>query len=248
MEVVLSAHILSREEYSSRAVHLASGASATFGTCSCETCGHDLHIPRSEGAPIRGRITAFADHWRLDNLGSSIIRVRHLERAEAITVAGGRVSVPIPFDLASIGALGEDTAGLNVFGPEPLESQIAPGCSLAPAEDPASCIDKAALYYQVLVLLCAPQLNTLLAVPPTSSSIAETMTRLGHPIGKSAVDAHINYLIKRLALHTRTDVRRRGPWRKQLLVRHAIDVGLVTQEDVSAFRESADCAPAQSGP
>jgi hypothetical protein len=185
-------------------VDLAPGERLSFGSCGCAQCGHALVLATPRPGDLVGRVTASADHWRLDNLSvTTPLLCRDLEDAtQLVRVGPGRLGVVIPFELAQVSWAGHGTAEpLTVFGPEPAFG-AGPGrcCGAGGAPDDVH-LNRGAAYYAVLEALCAPWLaggpGTRL---PRSADIAAELSRRGLRLTRRAVDHHIDYLVDRLGV------------------------------------------------
>jgi hypothetical protein len=223
---------------SSAVYDLHVGQAAVFGTCGCARCGHDLIVAPIAPGQAAGRITAFSDHWRLDNLSrTNVLYVKDMERkGDQISVPPGRGAVMVSFELAQVFA-GQARPALlmTVFGPEPdTKWEPANPCPMVPSE-PSEPLDRGTIYFAVLVALCQNRLRGDADAPlPTSSAIAATLTRQGRHTTARAVDANIEYLLGRLGLRRGNHHLPRRSWRKEALATAAIQRGIVTLDDCLA--------------
>lgn len=217
--------------------HLAAGQQLRFGACRCGRCALDLVLPAEQ---VTGRIRAYLDHWRLDNLGAVPMTVTDLEHSfHQLSVPSGRTEVVVPFELARI-YIG-DRPLATVFGPEPTVQPLAKPCPAVRPAPPAGVLDRHTTYFAVLLALCEPRLRALAgdgsapAALPTSAEIARDLRRRGRAVTTMAVDRHIDYLIGKLGLRPRDPMARaRRSWRKEALVAAALRRGLVGPEHLTA--------------
>jgi len=216
--------------------HLAVGQSTTFSTCLCGGCPYDLLIPTCRKPHAAGRIIAYHDHWRIDNLSrTAMLVVEDMENpCHLITVPASRLATTVSFELARVTNYG--TPLVNIFGPEPAHAAdcIAP----CPAHTSASGtweIDRRAAYFAVLLALCEPRLRgDQYSLLPTSADIAISLKRRGIDLSSAAVDTQIEYLVQRLSIRPSERAARRGPtWRKLALAQFAIRHGLVLPDDLA---------------
>lgn len=202
---------------SPRRVDLRAGEVATFGSCGCGVCELDLRVPAAP-APFRGEVLAAADRWRVANAGDGEpFRVTDLDTGRTVLVWPGE-QVPFRCDMATVspGPGGTDgPAGMVVFfspdtAPRPARGRPCP--AIRPRRGPR--LDPDARYFAVLEVLCEPVLDGAGARGvPTSGDIAG---RLG--ISPRAVDAHVDYLVDKLAIPT-PPIRGTG-WKRRALVAH----------------------------
>jgi hypothetical protein len=158
-----------------------------------------------------------------------------------VQVRPGTSGVVIPFETSRVrvpGARGEHT--FLVMAPEQGAGQVL---GTATGDGPPSTgvqtqvayrLDRWNTYFRVLVAFCEPQLRDPTArVVPTQPQVA---SRLG--LTRSAVNAHIEYL-----LHQKLRLGQQGrgagaDWRPQALAEHALRFGLVTAADLTLLPDS----------
>ncbi|MDG4832681.1 hypothetical protein O7627_25720 [Solwaraspora sp. WMMD1047] len=209
------------------------GESITFGTCLCTNCDFDMMLRPEQGA-VAGRVTAYGDHWRIDNLseGRPLV-VEDLENAhQLVSVPAATLQVVMPFELARV--LVSDRTIALVYGPEPETADISDATCPAAGPDEPSPLDRSATYFSVLVALCEPRLRGIVdAPPPTSAQIAAKLQRNGTPISPIAVDSQIAYLVEKLDLKPETPDGHRRSWRKERLISAVLRRGLIEPADLT---------------
>jgi hypothetical protein len=165
----------------------------------------------------------------LDNLSSGEpFVVEDLEDPEQrIAVPPGRIDVAIPFELARLTAAAASSHLLTVFGPEPQRAVAALTCPAPPPRGTEISTD--AMYFAVLVRLCARRLSgDVTAPPPTATEISASLEAEGLHVSPRAVEGHIDYLIEKLGLVRASSSGAKGrSWKKEALIRVAIARGLV---------------------
>jgi serine/threonine-protein kinase len=226
---------------SAQAYDLCPGQSVTFGPCNCGRCLLDVKVANTRVGGVTGRLIACEDHWRIANFGPTArLVVEDLEHAYHLITVAAQTSAVVPFELADVSVGGFHL--LRVFGPEAqgpsAQAPVArPSC--AQAADPLH-VDTA--YFAVLVALCEPRLRGFAGTPlPTSAEIAEALRHKGLTLSSRAVDAHIEYLLDKLALALPRDkAQSRHVWRKEILVTTAIRRGLVGPEHLPDTRSRDD--------
>jgi len=119
-----------------------------------------------------------------------------------IVVEPRRMSMPVPFEVAQIELTAmPDGPKVAVFGHEPqyVTRSRPPATCVATARRPL--LDRGATYYSVLRELSKDRLNGIMETSlPTSSKIAERLSRTHRSISTRAVDAHIKYVSDKLRL------------------------------------------------
>jgi hypothetical protein len=240
LSVAVSIQCAQHPARGSTVLDLIPGQAATFGTCGCGRCLHDLLLHTSKAGHIAGRVSAFADHWRIDNLSiDNRLFIEDVEEyGQLVTVPPGRAQVVVPFEISRIMA-GETTQVevAKIFGPEPLT-----GCDPArrcPREQPnVARLDEESTYFEVLATLCNDRLNVdPSAALPTSVAIAKTMRERGRFITPRAIDEHINYLIDKLGLRPAGKGLARRSWRKEALATEAIRRRIITPDHTVQFKQ-----------
>lgn len=215
--------------------HLLPGQLLQFGECHCGRCQIDLLVPVSRAEPVAGRVRAYHDHWRLDNLGVPALTVTDLEQpCHRLLVVSGRTGMVVPFELGRVFAGDQPVA--TVFGPEPARGSLQAPCPATPSATHRNDLDPDTTYFAVLVALCEPRLRPAVenseypaaATLPTSAEIAQALCRQGRSVTTAAVDRHIDYLVSKLDLRPRDpQQRRKRGWRKEALASAALARGLV---------------------
>ncbi|WP_170191867.1 helix-turn-helix domain-containing protein [Saccharothrix syringae] len=198
-----------------RRVDVPVGGTRTFGTCACGSCDWDLPIA---GEPdFRGALVADGAVWWVVNLSDReplfVASVDHPGEATAVR-PGERL--PFGFDMAIVTpSRGPATVSVTVFASVPeAPVPLRPRCPAVHPGVPA--LDPDARYYAVLEALCEP--GGVLA--PTSADIAG---RLG--LSPRAVDAHIDYLVRKLDLPE--PATRRHGWKRMALIAHVRRSGVM---------------------
>jgi len=237
MQIVVSIQGHHRQGRSAETRHLAAGQSALFATCGCGRCDYDLVVPTGPGVEAAGRVTAYPDHWRLGNHGAAPLVVTDLEQVQSlVAVPGGRRSVVIPFELARVSA--GNSPLVTVFGPEPgdPEPEVSPCPGLATTRGLPKLLDHHTTYFAVLIALCEPRLRQSVdAALPTSTEIAQRLSRRGITLTPRAVDWHIEYVAGKLGVrHSGQPGRARRAWRKEAVASAALRQLLVGPEHLPA--------------
>ncbi|WP_433259869.1 hypothetical protein ACQPZF_21920 [Actinosynnema sp. CS-041913] len=196
---------------SPRWVEVPGGGTRTFGTCACGLCSWDLPIA---GEPdFRGAVAADGPVWWVANLSDrEPLFVADVDRPGEATAVRPGERLPFGYDMAIVTPAPEPGAlSLTVFAtvaepPRPLVARC-------PAIRPGSPrLDPGARYYAVLLALCDGA--------PTSAAIAARLD-----MSPRAVDAHIDYLVRKLEIPEPT-LRRNG-WKRTALIAHARSRGIV---------------------
>ncbi|MEV6850973.1 hypothetical protein [Actinoplanes sp. NPDC051411] len=203
----------------SPAVELPDGDSVLFGWHGGEiTVGTDRAL-------TAGRIHAFGDYWLMSNCGAAgTYCVENLEGAgEYVKVRAGRAGVPIPFELSRVTlTVGAGDNSFTVYAPEPRPA-AGPEAAAIPL------LDETSRYFQVLVSLCEPRLRDCgVAAVPTPAQVAARLSAAGRPLGRSAVNYHIDYLAKKLGIVAPRGMTR--AWKGVTLATQALKFDLVRPE------------------
>jgi hypothetical protein len=211
-------------------VDLGPGQRMRFGSCACRECGPDIVVPATSPAGFAGVVTAYSDHWRMDNLSPAATLVcRDLEdNGQYLHVRPGRLAAPVPFELARVSFRGQPGAwAMTVFGPEPSQSAQSPVCPATARAMPD--LDRRATYFAVLRALAQPRLaGDAGGRLPTSSEIADALRWSGRRVTRRAVDHHIDYLSERFGV-TALDPGGRRTWKREALVQAAIAGGFLPE-------------------
>jgi hypothetical protein len=188
-----------------KSLQLASGDSATVGSCSCRRCDLDLSVMIDAMAPIKGRITADQGFWLFSNLSScTSATIENMDDwYQYIVVDPLRQDVAVPFEVAQIGlTMSPVGPKISVFSGEPRYAEpagLAPACREDTPKRPL--IDRESTYFAVLHELCVNRLRGGMdAALPTSAEIADRLRRLYPRISPGSVDAHIRYVSDKLML------------------------------------------------
>ncbi|MFK4107822.1 hypothetical protein [Streptomyces sp. NPDC002176] len=203
----------------SPAMELPDGDSVLFGWRGGEiTVGTDQAL-------TAGRIHAFGDYWLMSNHGTAgTYCVENLEGAgEYVKVQAGRVGVPIPFELSRVTlTVGAGGNSFTVHAPE-RRSATGPGGAGIPL------LDEQSRYFQVLVCLCEPRLRDCgVAAVPTPAQVSARLSAADRPLGRSAVNYHIDYLATKLGIAAPRGMTR--AWKRVTLVTLALKFDLVCPE------------------
>lgn len=214
--------------------HLLPGQSVTLGTCVCSKRDLDIPLPLGLWGPVAGRVKAYNDHWRIDNLsdGRKLV-IEDLENSQhLVTVPAARAEVVMPFELTRVRVL--DSTIAIVYGPEPATATVTcGGCPATAGDATARLLDRSTVYYSVLLALCEPRLRGMVDAPlPTSAEIARRLQQLNISISPVAVDSHVAYLVDKLDLRVERNTGGKRSWRKEKLVDVAIRHGLIDPEDL----------------
>lgn len=178
---------------------LTVGECLTFGSCGCQECDVDITVPVVLGQRLRGRVMAFSDHWRLDNLSADaeLITCDLEDESQRLRIPPGRVAVVIPFELALVGFRGQRRDQmLNVFAQEPRVMAAPVNCLAQGPLVSSFELNPGTKYMAVLSALCCPSTGASGRLP-TSAQIAEALTRRGITTTRRAVDHQIDYLFRR---------------------------------------------------
>lgn len=234
MRPVVSVQTIANSGQGPSVRHLLPGHSVTIGTCLCEKCGFDLPLSSNLRAPVTARVTAYHDHWRIDNLSDGLrLVIEDLENAQhLVTVPAARTEMVMPFELARVQVLGTTLA--IVYGPEPADSRIPRvTCPALAVSGAAGQLDRSTVHFSVLLALCEPRLRGIADAPlPTSVEIARSLRKRSIRISPAAVDSHIAYLVEKLNLKAGAGVGSSRGWRKERLASTAIRHGLIGPEDL----------------
>ncbi|MFF7586073.1 serine/threonine protein kinase [Kitasatospora purpeofusca] len=203
----------------SPAVELPDGDSVRFGWRAGEiTVGTDRAL-------TAGRIDAFGDYWLMSNCGAAgTYCVENLEGAgEYVKVRAGRAGVPIPFELSRVTlTVGAGSNSFTVYAPE-RRATVEPDGGGIPL------LDEESRYFQVLVCLCEPRLRDCgAAAVPTPAQVSARLSAAGVPLGRSAVNYHIDYLVKKLGTTAPRGMTR--AWKRDTVVTLALKFDLVRPE------------------
>ncbi|SDT83036.1 hypothetical protein SAMN05216371_7848 [Streptomyces sp. TLI_053] len=204
----------------SPALELPEGDSVRFGWRAGEiTVGTDRAL-------TAGRIDAFGDYWLMSNCGAAgTYCVENLEGAgEYVKVRAGRARVPIPFELSRVTlTVGAGSNSFTVFAPE-HGATVQPDGGALPL-----LLDEQSRYFQVLVCLCEPRLRDCgAAAVPTPAQVSARLSAAGVPLGRSAVNYHIDYLVKKLGSAPPRGMTR--AWKRDTVVTLALKFDLVRPE------------------
>ncbi len=204
----------------SPAVELPNGDSVLFGWRGGEiTVGTDQALSA-------GRIHAFGDYWLMSNCGAAgTYCVENLEGAgEYVKVRAGRVGVPIPFELSRVTlTVGAGDNSFTVYAPERRSTAEPAGSPL---------LDEESRYFQVLVCLCEPRLRDCGgAAVPTPAQVSARLSASDRPLGRSAVNYHIDYLATKLGIVAPRGMTR--AWKRDTLVTLALKFDLVRPEHLA---------------
>lgn len=181
-------------------IDVRAGTSLTMGSCPCADCGLDLVLACRPGAWVRCVVTAYGDHWRLDNLCTDVegVVVDQENRVLQVNARPGRRQLVVPFEFSEVSfRLGpcQVSERVTVIGPEVLvESGVACPSSLAPLVGAE--LRHGTHYLAVLEELCRGIGEG--GVPPTSVAVSELLDRRGLTVSPKAVDHHVDYLFRRL--------------------------------------------------
>lgn len=192
-------------------IDLREGRSATFGACGCNFCDLDLRI---SGVTLSfyGEITAARSVWWIANSSDRdplfVADVDHPEDAVVVR-PGGRLPFALDMAVVTPTRVGGGTS-VTVFAT--VVKAARPQQRWCPAITTEPTLDRSARYYAVLAELCAEAGGAM----PTSADIAARLH-----MSPRAVDAHIDYLVKKLNLPT--PARRSTGWKRTALVAHARD-------------------------
>ena len=222
--------------------HLAPGQTRTFGRggrnrdVDMKLAAGDLAVQRHAGD-----ITSYGDHWRISNVSQN--RSYIVENTERLA---GFVQVPpnthgmlVPFETSRVripGGAGEHS--FLVMAPAACASVLVPYLRDSDSdwhdntgertEATSFRMDRFHTYYRVLVAYCEPQLRGLNPPVPPQRQVAERVN-----IGTSAVNSHVDYLLKE---KFRVDLEGNGQgvgWRAQVLIEKALYFGVVTERDLA---------------
>ncbi|GAB3719361.1 winged helix-turn-helix domain-containing protein [Nocardiopsis nanhaiensis] len=236
--------------------HLEPGQSRIFGRGG-QNRDVDVRVAVGDRAVSRlaGDIVSYGDHWRISNRSKSkSYIVENTERlAGFLQVPPSTYGMLVPFETSRVlipGSEGEHS--FLVMAPAACNGVIVPGIDQTiPGTDPGDPesehtdaasfrIDRWHTYYRVLVAFCEPRLRAARhgaavsgsAVDPTQQQVAD---RVG--LKKSAVNAHVDYLLKTKFQIEPEEVRQGRDWRSQLLIDKALQFGVVTKDDLSLLAE-----------
>lgn len=138
-------------------------------------------------------------------------------------VRSGRAGVPIPFELSRVTlTVGAGSNSFTVYAPErrPTAEPDGGGVPL---------LDEESRYFQVLVCLCEPRLRDCgAAAVPTPAQVSARLSAAGVPLGRSAVNYHIDYLCKKLGTAPPRGMTR--AWKRDTVVTLALKFDLVRPE------------------
>ncbi|MFD8695115.1 hypothetical protein [Kitasatospora purpeofusca] len=209
----------------SPAVELPDGDSVRFGWRAGEiTVGTDRAL-------TAGRIDAFGDYWLMSNCGTAgTYCVENLEGAgEYVKVRAGRAGVPIPFELSRVTlTVGGGSNSFTVYAPEVPEAREH-RTAVEPDGGGIPLLDEESRYFQVLVCLCEPRLRDCgAAAVPTPAQVSARLSAAGVPLGRSAVNYHIDYLVKKLGTTAPRGMTR--AWKRDTVVTLALKFDLVRPE------------------
>ncbi|WP_433574959.1 hypothetical protein [Nocardia brasiliensis] len=200
-------------------VELPNGDSVLFGWQGGEIAvGADQEL-------TAGRIHAFGDYWLMSNCGTvGTYCVENLEGAgEYVKVRPGRAGVPIPFELSRVTlSVGGGGNSFTVYAPEQ-------GATAEPDGAGIPLLDEESRYFQVLVCLCEPGLRDCgVAAVPTPAQVSARLSAAARPLGRSAVNYHIDYLATKLGIVAPRGMTR--AWKRVTLVTQALKFDLVRPE------------------
>ena len=203
-------------------VELTNGDSVLFGWRGGEiTVGTDQAL-------TAGRIHAFGDYWLMSNSGAvGTYCVENLEGAgEYVKVRPGSVRVPIPFELSRVTlSVGAGDNSFTVYAPE-RRATAEPDTAGIPL------LDEESRYFQVLVCLCEPRLRDCgVAAVPTPAQVSARLSAADRPLGRSAVNYHIDYLATKLGIVAPRGMTR--AWKRDTLVTLALKFDLVRPEHLA---------------
>ncbi|MEV0678920.1 hypothetical protein AB0I60_20620 [Actinosynnema sp. NPDC050436] len=203
-----------------RRVEVPPGGARTFGTCGCGRCSWDLLIPGRPAADLRGVVEADRSVWWPANLSDRRpLFVADVDRpGEAGPVRPGE-RLPFGLDMAVVSPTRQPGPPVVTvfagFAARPLPR--SPRCPAIHPDEPR--LDPDARYYAVLAALCGG------AGPfaPTSADIAARLR-----MSPRAVDAHIDYLVRKLDLPE--PATRRNGWKRTALIDHVRAHGTLGRE------------------
>lgn len=207
---------------SPRRVEVPAGGTRTFGTCGCGRCRWDLPIRVVPGARVeefRGAVDADGAVWWLANLSDrEPLFVADVDGpAEAVAVRPGERR-PFGLDMALVTPTRQPGGrSVTVFAAATRPVPRSPGCPAIRPEVPR--LDPDARYYAVLAALC----GSAGTFTPTSADIAARLR-----MSPRAVDAHIDYLVRKLDL-PEPAIRRNG-WKRTALIDHVRAHGTLRRE------------------
>lgn len=184
-----------------RRLDAAPGTSLVLGSCDCRVCAPDLVLPAWPGVWFRCVIDAREDHWRLDNPCRDIeVTVVDLENPDLrISAAPGRGRLVVPFEFAEVTfRVGPHAAGepVTVIGPEVQRTDPVPACPSSVAALRDVDLRPGSTGLAVLEELCSATRGTGLL--PSSAALARRLSARGLALTPRAVDAHVDYLFRRL--------------------------------------------------
>ncbi|NEA63969.1 serine/threonine protein kinase [Streptomyces sp. SID12488] len=239
-------------------LHMGPGDVADFGRGVPGGREVSIVLPDPGISRRAGRLEAAEDYWRLSNFSrDTAYAVENLEGAgEYITVAPGRLGVPVPFEFSRVvlPAL-SGTVDFKVFAPQHayLDEQSSP-CAEESTVHPYA-LDATAKYFLVLVALCEPRLRAPSdGTLPGVGDIAERLRPLESCRGltRSAVNYHIDYLtFAKLRLDVGgepgADGNTRTGAKRARLASLALRFGLVREEHLALLPSRRRPVPQTSG-
>jgi hypothetical protein len=140
-----------------------------------------------------------------------------------VKVRAGRVGVPIPFELSRVTlTVGAGSNSFTVYAPERRSTAGPDGAGIP-------LLDEESRYFQVLVCLCEPRLRDCgVAAVPTPAQVSARLSASDRPLGRSAVNYHIDYLATKLGIVAPRGMTR--AWKRVTLATVALKFDLVRPE------------------